>query len=466
VFHVHTTGRPKRGKLNTEQKSKVVLKRVVEPPGPKAEAVVARDKKVLSPYNRPFYYHFVVEKGKGCIIEDIDGNEYLDFNSGLGAMNVGHCHPEVVKAIANQAERLLHYSYTDFYYRYAVELAEKLNEITPGDFQKKAFFSGSGAESIEAFAKVSRWHSKRPLFLAYTGAFHGRSMGALSFTASSIVQKARYFPTMPGVYHVPYAYCYRCPFKMTYPDCNYWCVDFIEDNVLKKYVPPQEVAASLIEPIQGEGGYVVPPPEYHKRLKKLYDKHGIIFAVDEVQCGFGRTGKWWAIEHFGVVPDIICSSKALGGGISLGATIGRADIYDWEAGSHCTTLGGTPVACEASLATIRVIENEKLLENAAKQGDYIVKRMKEIQETTEIIGDVRGKGLMIGVEIVKDKKSKEKDGDAAHDIIKTAWKKGVVAIGAGENSFRIAPPLVITRELVEFGIEKLEESIREVEKKK
>jgi len=442
------------------------LKRVVDPPGPKAKATVERDKKFLSPYNRPYYYPFVVEKGKGCIIEDIDGNEYVDFNAGLGAMNVGHCHPEVVKAISKQAERLLHYSYTDFYYRYAVELAEKLNEITPGDFTKKVFFSGSGAESIEAFAKVARWHSKRPLFLAYTGAFHGRSMGALSFTASSIVQKARYFPTMPGVYHVPFAYCYRCPYKQSLPDCNYWCVDFIEELVLKKYVPPNEVAAALIEPIQGEGGYVVPPPEYHKRLKKLYDKYGILYAVDEVQCGMGRTGKWWAIEHFGVVPDIICSSKALGGGISLGATIGRAEIFDWDAGSHCTTLGGTPVACEASLATIRVIEKEKLMENATRIGDHVMKRMREVMETSDIVGDVRGKGLMIGVEIVKDKKSKARFGEGSHDIIHKAWKKGVVAIGAGENCFRIAPPLVITKDQADFGVDVLTECIKEVEKER
>ncbi|MCJ7607956.1 MAG: acetyl ornithine aminotransferase family protein [Thermoplasmata archaeon] len=440
------------------------MKRSVDLPGPKAKAVVERDKAVLSPYNRPFYYPFVVEKGSGCIIEDIDGNEFIDFNSGLGAMNVGHCHPEVVKAITEQCKRLLHYSYTDFYYRYAVELAEKLSEITPGDFPKKAFFSGSGAESIEAFAKVARWHSKRPLFIAYTGGFHGRSMGALSFTASSPVQKRRYFPTMPGVTHVPYAYCYRCPYKMKFPDCDYWCVDFIDDFVLKKYVPAEEVAASLIEPIQGEGGYVVPPKGYHKRLKKLYDKYGILYAVDEVQCGMGRTGKWLAIENFDVVPDIACMSKALGGGISLGATIGRAEIFDWEAGSHCTTLGGTPVACEASLATIRVIEQERLRENAVKMGEHAMKRMREAQETSEIIGDVRGIGLMIGVEIVKDRKTKEPGGDMVSAIIEAAWRKGVVAIGAGSCSFRIAPPLNISQELMDAGLDFLIESIREVEK--
>ncbi|MGQ9587915.1 MAG: acetyl ornithine aminotransferase family protein [Thermoplasmata archaeon] len=437
-----------------------------EPPGPKAQMWVRRDKAVLSPYNRPYYYPMVVEKGKGCIIEDVDGNEYVDFNSGLGAMNVGHCHPEVVKAITEQSQRLQHYSYTDFYYRYAVELGEKLSKITPGSFQKKVFLSGSGAESIEAFTKVSRWHTRRPLFIAYIGSFHGRSMGALSFTASSIVQKARYFPTMPGVYHVPYAYCYRCAYKMNFPECNYWCVDFIEDFVLKKYVPPQEVAASLIEPIQGEGGYIVPPKDYHRRLKKLYDKYGILYAVDEVQSGMGRTGRWCAIEHYGVTPDIVCMSKAIGGGISLGATIGRAEIYDWDPGSHCTTLGGTPVACQASLATMRVIEKEKLRDNATKQGEHAMRRLNEWKEKYEIIGDVRGKGLMIGVEVVKDKKSKAPDGDTAHEIIYRAWKKGVVAIGAGENCFRIAPPLVITRDLLDYGLDKLEESIREVSKGK
>jgi len=451
--------------LKTGRKQNASLKRTVDPPGPKAKAVVKRDKLVLSPYNRPYYYPFVVEKGKGCIIEDIDGNEYIDFNSGLGAMNVGHCHPEVVKAITDQAKRLQHYSYTDFYYRYAVELAEKLNEITPGKFRKKAFFSGSGAESIEAFAKVSRWHSKRPLFIAYTGGFHGRSMGALSFTASSTVQKARYFPTMPGVTHVPYAYCYRCPYKMSFPDCDYWCVDFIEDYVLKKFVPPDEVAASLIEPIQGEGGYVVPPKDYHKRLKKLYDKYGIIYAVDEVQSGMGRTGKWWAIENFGVTPDILCSSKALGGGMSLGATIGREEIFDWEAGSHCTTLGGTPVACQSALATIRIIEKERLRQNAVRMGDRAMKRMREIQKRSKIIGDVRGIGLMIGVEVVKDKKTKAPGGDMASEIIERAWKKGVVAIGAGSCSFRIAPPLCISEDEMDTGLNFLEESIKEVEKK-
>jgi 4-aminobutyrate aminotransferase len=271
---------------------------------------------------------------------------------------------------------------------------------------------------------------------------------------------------MPGVEHVPYAYCYRCPYKLDFPGCDYWCVDFIDDWVLKKFLPPDEVAASLIEPIQGEGGYIVPPKDYHRRLKKLMDKYGILYAVDEVQSGMGRTGKWCAIENFGVIPDIVCMSKALGGGISLGATIGRAEIFDWAAGSHCTTLGGTPVACEASLATMRVIEKEKLRENAVKQGDYTVKRLKEWVDQYEIVGDVRGKGLMIGVEIITDKKTKKKDGDAAHDIIHHAWKKGVVAIGAGENCFRIAPPLVITRDLLDFGLDKLEESVKEVMKAK
>ncbi|MDH4122731.1 MAG: aminotransferase class III-fold pyridoxal phosphate-dependent enzyme, partial [Thermoplasmata archaeon] len=344
---------------------KIELKRVVDPPGPKALEILKRDKEVLAPYNRPFYYPFVCESGKGVILSDIDGNEFIDFNCGLGVMSVGHGNQEIIDAVANQMKRLVHYSYTDFYFRYAVELAEKLNEITPGKFKKKVFLSGSGAESVEAFTKIARWHSKRPLFIAFTGAFHGRSMGAIAFTASSPVQKAGFFPYMPGVEHVPYAYCYRCPFHLEFPQCDYWCVDFIEEWLFNRHVPAEEVAAFFIEPIQGEGGLIVPPKDYHKRLKKLADKYGIIYGVDEVQAGMGKTGKWFAIEHFGVEPDILTSSKALASGISLGATVCKSEILDIPAGSHCTTLGGTPVACAASLATIEFYKKNKLLENAA-----------------------------------------------------------------------------------------------------
>jgi 4-aminobutyrate aminotransferase len=443
---------------------KIELKRVVDPPGPKAQDVLKRDKEVLAPYNRPFYYPFVAESGKGVIVTDIDGNEFIDFNCGLGVMAMGHGNVEIINAVTNQMKRLTHYSYTDFYYRYAVELAEKLNEITPGNFKKKVFFSGSGAESVESFAKIARWHSKRPLFIAFTGAFHGRTMGAISFTASSPVQKAGFFPYMPGVEHVPYAYCYRCPYHLEFPQCDYWCVDFIEEWLFNRHVPAEEVAAFLVEPIQGEGGIIVPPKDYHKRLKKLADKHGIIFAVDEVQSGMGKTGKWLAIENFGVEPDIMTMSKALGGGMSLGATICRSDILDIPPGSHCTTLGGSPVACAASLATIEFYKKHKLLENAKKLGPHLTKRLTELMNKSKIVGDVRGIGLFQGIEIVKDKKSKIPMGKEAKKIITKAWKRGIIAVTAGDSTVRVMPPLIITKDQLDAGLDALEASVLEMDK--
>jgi len=443
---------------------KIDLKRVVEPPGPKAKSLLKRDKKVLAPYNRPFYYPFVVESGKGVILTDIDGNEYIDFNCGLGVMSVGHANKAVVKAITDQANRLMHYSYTDFYYRYSVELAEKLNEIAPGKTKKKVFFSGSGAESIEAFIKIAKFHTKRPQFIAFSGGFHGRSAGALSFTASAPVQKAGFFPTMQGVVHVPYAYCYRCPYKLTFPDCDYWCVDFIEDWVFNRFLPGEEVASILIEPIQGEGGLIIPPKDYHRRLKKLMDKYGILYTSDEVQAGMGRTGKWFAIENFGIVPDIITSSKAIASGVSLGATICREDVLDLPPGSHCTTLGGTPVACQASLAVIKYMKENKLPERAKKLEKQVLKRLNELKNKSKIVGDVRGMGLMCGFEVVKDKKSKKPMPKEAKKIIEKAWKKGVVAVTAGDCTVRVMPPLIITPNELDAGLDAIEAAVKEMEK--
>ena len=435
-------------------------------PGPRARALLERDKKVMSPYNRPFYYPAVVESAKGCTVTDIDGNRFIDLNSGLGVMNVGHGHPKVLAAIRGQIDRLMHYSYTDFNYRYAVELAERLVQITPGKFPKKAFFGGSGAEAIEAALKLTRWHSRKPSFIGFLGAFHGRSMGALSLTASSAVQKQRFFPTMPGVVHVPYAYCYHCPFKLEYPSCDMWCVDYIEKEVLDRAVPADEVAALFVEPIQGEGGYVVPPEGYHQKLKALCERHGILYVADEVQSGMGRTGRWFAIEHWGVEPDVVCMSKAIASGVSLGAIVGRADLFDWEAGSHCTTLGGNPVACQASLATMQIIEEESLLENARRQGEHALGRLRAGSARLRSVGDVRGKGLMCGIEIVKDRDSRAADGKAAKRIITRAWKKGVLAITAGVSTIRIAPPLTISRAQIDRALDVLLESIEEEEKGK
>ena len=438
---------------------------VVRPPGPKARELVKRDEASISPsYVR--YYPLVIESGKDCIVKDVDGNDYIDFNSGLACLNVGHSHPKVVNAIKNQCDRFLHYSNTDFYYREVVNLAEKLFEITPGRFKKKVYSGNSGAEAVEAAIKLSKWHTRKHQFIAFIGGFHGRTLGALSLTGSKLVQRRHYFPMLPGVTHVPYPYCYRCPFKLSYPDCNYWCVDFIDELVLQKYVPPEEVVGVVFEPIQGEGGYVVPPPEYFQRLKKLADKYGFILIDDEIQSGMGRTGRWFAIEHWKVEPDVICAAKALASGLPLGATVARARLMDWEGGSHASTFGGNPLACAAALAVIDVINEEKLLENAEKQGNYIMKWLQNLKEEREIVGDVRGKGLMIGIEIVEDKETKNPEADKAKEIMLRCWKRGIAIIACGVSTVRIVPPLTITRELVDAGLEIIEDVIKEVEKEK
>jgi 4-aminobutyrate aminotransferase len=438
---------------------------VVTPPGPKARELVKKDEEFISPsYGR--FYPLVVESGKGCIVKDVDGNEYIDFNSGLVCLGVGHNHPKVVAAIKSQCDRFLHYSNTDFFYREVVDLAEKLAQITPGSPEKKVYFGNSGAEAIEAAVKLAKWHTRRQLFIGFTGAFHGRTVGSLSFTASKPTQKRYFFPLMPGVTHVPYAYCYRCPYKLTYPECHYWCVDFIDEYVLQKYVPPEDTAAIVFESIQGEGGYVVPPPEYFQRIKKLADKYGLLLIDDEVQSGMGRTGKWFAIEHWGVEPDILCTAKALASGLPLGATIAKAKIMDWVAGSHASTFGGTPLSCVAADAVIEIVKEEKLLENAAKQGAYIMKRLGELKEQSEIVGDVRGKGLMIGMEIVEDKESKKPAPQKVTDIIMHSWKRGINVISCGASTIRVAPPLIITRDLIDSALDIIGDSVREVGKEK
>jgi 4-aminobutyrate aminotransferase len=436
---------------------------VVTPPGPKARELSQRDEKVIS-QSFVRFYPLAIQSGKGCIIRDVDGNEYIDLNSGLVCLNVGHSHPKVVEAIKQQLDRFLHYSVTDFLYREVVDVAEKLVKITPGNWEKKVFFSNSGAESVEAGAKLARWHTRKQLYIAFISDFHGRTFGGMSFTASKPVQRRHFFPLVPGVTHVPYAYCYRCPFKLTYPDCHYWCVDFIDEYVLQKYVPPEEVAAFVFEPIQGEGGYVVPPPEYFPRLKKLADKYGILLMDDEVQAGMGRTGKWFAIDHWGVEPDIVCIAKSIAAGLPLGATVARASIMDWEGGSHASTFGGNPVSCAAASAVVDAIQNEGMRENATKQGTHALKRLEELKENSEIVGDVRGKGLMIGVELVEDKTSKTPAAKKAEEVMMRSWKRGVAIITCGKSTLRIAPPLLITRELIDSALDIVEDTVKRVEK--
>ena len=435
---------------------------VVTPPGPKARELLERDSRFLS-RSVVRWYPLVAESGSGCIVKDVDGNEFVDFNSGIVVLAVGHSHPRVVKAIKEQVEKLIHYSWTDFYYKPIIDLGEELTKITPGSFPKKVFFSNSGAEANEAAMKMTRWHTRKQLFLAYTGSFHGRSFGTMALTASKPIQRRHFFPLLSEVTHVPYPYCYRCPFGLQYPECKMWCVDFIEQEVLMKYHPPEDTAAMFIEPIQGEGGYVVPPEDYFPRLKKMLDKYEILMVDDEIQSGMGRTGKWFAIEHWNVTPDIITTAKALASGLPIGATIAKEEIMDWEGGSHANTFGGNPVACSSALAVIDIIKEEKLMENATRQGAYLMKRLKEMQQKYPIIGDVRGKGLMIGVELVKDPQTKEPAAQECLEVMNKCFKRGLAIITAGKCTMRIAPPLIITRETIDAGLEVFEGAVKEVD---
>jgi 4-aminobutyrate aminotransferase len=436
---------------------------VVTPPGPKAKKIVERDAAVISPsFGRA--YPLVVESAEGNIVKDVDGNEFIDMNAGLAVCSVGHGHPKLKKAIKDQTDKFIHYSYTDFFYEDYVDLGEKLQPILPMAGKKKLFYGNSGAEAIEAAIKVSRWHTGRQGILAYIGSFHGRTMGAVSLTASKPYQRKRFSPLIPGVEHIFYPYCYRCPFNLECPSCGYACVEYIDEQLFHKYVPPEEVAMLIAEPIQGEGGYIVPPEGYFRELKKLLDENGILFAVDEVQSGVARTGKWFAIEHWGVEPDIVCMAKGIAAGMPLGVMASRAEIQDWTPGSHASTFGGNPVCCAAALAVIDIIKTEKLLENAQKQGGYIKERLGEMIETHPMIGDVRGKGLMVGVELVKDKDTKEFAKKETEEVMMECFRNGLAIVNCGVNVIRWMPPLTITRDLVEPSLEIFEKALTKIEK--
>jgi 4-aminobutyrate aminotransferase len=436
---------------------------VVTPPGPKAKKVVERDERYISPsFGRA--YPLVVKEAKGCIVTDVDGNEFIDMNAGLAVTGVGHSHPKVLKAIHAQVDKFLSYSYTDFFYENYVDLGEQLHGIIPGTHKKKFFYGNSGAEANEAAIKLARWHTKRQYILAYISSFHGRTMGAVSLTASKPAQRRYFAPLVPGVEHIFYPYCYRCPFHLECPSCGYYCVDYIEEYLFSKFVPPEEVAMLVAEAVQGEGGYVVPPMGYFKRLKALLDKYGILLAMDEVQSGMGRTGKWFACEHFDVVPDIVTIAKAIAAGLPLGVMASRADLQDWTPGSHASTFGANPVACAAASAVITAMKEEKMLENAQKQGAHIMKRIGEMKEAHLIVGDVRGLGLMCGLEIVKDKRTKEPGSQECEDIMMSCFRKGAAIVNCGKSTIRLMPPLPITRDLVDKALDILDDSIGEVEK--
>lgn len=430
-------------------------------PGPLSQELIETDERYVSPsYTRS--YPLAVRNGQGTALEDMDGNVFLDFTAGIAVCNTGHCHPRVVSAIQKQAEKLIHICGADFYYPPFRDLARKLCQIVPGPSPKRVLFTNSGAEAIEAAIKLARYHTRRQHVIAFYGAFHGRTIGALSLTASKVTQRRRFEPLMPEVTHVGYGNCYRCPYNLTYGSCEIECVSHIENKLFKTTVPPEEVAAIFVEPIQGEGGYVVPPPEYHRELKALAQRHGILYIVDEIQSGMGRTGKMLAIEHWGVEPDIICLAKGLASGMPLGAMIAREELMDWEKGAHASTFGGNPLSCVAALESIALLE-EGLIENAATVGDYLIERLRDLQSRHPLIGDVRGKGLMIGVDIVKDRTTHEPAPVEREAILQKCFYQGLLLLGCGESVIRLCPALVVTREDAEVAVRILDAAMSEVE---
>jgi 4-aminobutyrate aminotransferase len=429
-------------------------------PGPRAQAIIDRDQKVISPsYTRD--YPLVVKRGEGAIIEDVDGNRFLDFNAGIAVVAAGHCHPRVVAAIQRQAAEFLHMSGTDFYYENMVTLAEKLARLTPGGVGRRVYFGNSGTEAVEAAIKLARYHSGRDKFIAFLGGFHGRTMGSLSLTGSKIAQRRHFGPMLP-VQHVPYAYCYRCSYGKHPDTCNVECVKVIEDQLFKTILPAEEVAAIVVEPIQGEGGYLVPPAKFHEELRRLADKYGILLIHDEVQSGMGRTGRMFASEHFDVTPDIVTLAKGIASGMPLGATVARAEIMNWPPGAHASTFGGNPVACAAALTTLELLE-ESLVENAAVMGAHLLDRMRTWPRRFRHVGDVRGKGLMIGFELVTNQETRERAPELRKSLEMMAFERGLLLLGCGQNSIRLCPPLVITRDQADFAVDTLEECLRALE---
>jgi 4-aminobutyrate aminotransferase len=430
-------------------------------PGPNAKQVIALDERHISPsYTRS--YPLVARRGQGAMIEDVDGNVFLDFAAGIAVVATGHCHPKVVEAIQRQAAELIHISGTDFYYSQMIDLAEKLERVTPGREPKRVFYVNSGTEAIEAAMKLARYATGREKFIAFHGCFHGRTMGSLSLTASKAVQRKGFGSLISGVFHIPYPNPYRCPLSGQAHDCGDDCIAHLEKVVFKKLVDPADVAAIFVEPVQGEGGYVPAPPKFLRDLADICARHGILLVVDEVQSGMGRTGKWWACEHAGIEPDILCSAKGIASGMPLGAMIARASLMTWKPGAHASTFGGNPVCLAAALATFDLLEGG-YIENARRVGEHLKDLMKGWPERFGIVGDVRGMGLMLGVEFVTDKKSREPAHDLRDRVVERAFHKGVLVLGAGENTLRLCPPLLVDEEQADFVVRAIEESITEVE---
>jgi 4-aminobutyrate aminotransferase len=427
-------------------------------PGPRAKALIDRDSRYVSPsYTRD--YPFVIARGEGAVVEDVDGNRFLDCAAGIAVNSTGVSHPAVVKAITDQAAKFIHMSGTDFYYEPQVRLAEELASIVPIGGEVRTFFANSGTETTEAAIKLSRYYTKRQGIIAFMGGFHGRSLGALSLTASKAIQRRGFGPLMPGVYHAIYPQPYR--FNGSADQCAEECLAFITDQILVHLASPDEIGAVVVEPIQGEGGYVVPPASFLQGLRELTAKHGMLLVLDEVQSGMGRTGRMFASEHFGVQGDIVNIAKGIASGLPLGVTCARADIMTWPPGAHASTFGGNPVSCAAANATIALLRSE-LVANAASVGGYMLDGLRELQKKHPLIGDVRGLGLMIGIELVRDRTTKARAVEERNALVQAMFRRGVLVLGAGKNALRMAPPLVLTRTQAASVLEVFDEALTEV----
>jgi 4-aminobutyrate aminotransferase len=429
-------------------------------PGPKAKAIIERDARAVSTsYTRD--YPFVMARGEGAFAEDVDGNVFLDCTAGIAVASTGHSHPAVVAAIVDQAHKFLHMSGTDFYYEPQVQLGEELSAIAPMPGPHRSFFANSGTEANEAALKLARYHTKRQNIIAFLGAFHGRTMGSLALTASKLTQRRGFGPFAPGVLHAPYANCYRCPVGNSPDTCAAECLRFIEEQLLVHLVSPDEVAAIIVEPIQGEGGYVVPPNVFHERLRELTAKHGMLLIVDEVQSGMGRTGKMFAIEHTGVQPDVVTMAKGIASGLPLGVATARSEIMSWPPGTHASTFGGNPVACAASLATLKLLR-EGLVKNAEVVGAHMMAGARALMDKHPLVGDVRGRGLMIGLELVRDRQTKERATRERDVVVHECFARGLLVLGAGQNAIRLSPSLVLTTEQADTAIGILDQALTSV----
>jgi 4-aminobutyrate aminotransferase len=429
-------------------------------PGPKAKAIIERDARVVSTsYTRD--YPLVIARGEGAFVEDVDGNVFLDCTAGIAVTSTGHSHPDVVRAIVEQAGKFLHMSGTDFYYEPQVRLGEELSAIAPMPGPHRSFFANSGTEANEAALKLAKYYTGRQNVIAFFGAFHGRTMGSLSLTASKPAQRRGFAPFIPGVYHAPYPNCYRCPVNAVPETCAAECLRFLEEQILVHLVSPDEVAAIMVEPIQGEGGYVVPPDVFHERLRELTSRHGMLLIVDEVQSGMGRTGKMFAIEHTGVAPDVVTAAKGIASGLPLGVATARSEVISWPPGTHASTFGGNPVACAASLATIRLLR-EGLMRNAHEVGTHMLEGARMLMGKHPIIGDVRGRGLMIGVELVRDRATKERAITERDRVVRECFVRGLLVLGAGQNAIRLSPPLVLTKDQADTALRLLDEALTAV----